>query len=270
MQFHLHANMTSLPTEAAPAADISPLLNRLHSVDALTLARTLPDRSLDLVFTDPPYASGGLHQSARAQAPSRKYIGGDTKAVYEDFEGDNMDQRAWAFWCHTWLTECRRALKPRGLLACFIDWRQLATLTDVVQTAGLTFRGIAVWDKTPGRARPRRGGFAQQAEFIVWASRGSMPERDVYLPGVFQARLAFPKRHLTEKPAEVAREVVRLVPERGVVCDLFAGSGTFLIAAREAGLRWIGCETNPHYYALASSRLGEGPPAADDSSLQMA
>lgn len=261
--------MTNLLTAPMPSTDISELLNRLHCVDALTLARTLADRSLDLVFTDPPYSSGGLHQSSRAQPPSRKYIGGDTKTVYEDFEGDNMDQRSWGFWCHAWLTECRRALKPGGLLACFIDWRQLATLTDVVQAAGLTFRGIAVWDKTPGRARPRRGGFAQQAEFIVWASRGSMAERNVYLPGVFQARLAFPKRHVTEKPIEVAREVVRLVPEGGVVCDLFAGSGTLLIAAREAGLRWIGCETNPHYFKLASSRLGM-PSAMNDPTSRVA
>jgi site-specific DNA-methyltransferase (adenine-specific) len=258
--------MTTQPTDAAQAAHLAPILNRLHNVDALIFARTLPDRSLDLVFTDPPYASGGLHLSARSQPPSRKYIESGTKTVYEDFEGDNMDQRAWAFWCHAWLTEYRRALRPGGLLACFIDWRQLATLTDVVQAAGLTFRGVAVWDKTPGRYRPRRGGFAQQAEFIVWASRGAMADRDVYLPGVFSVRLPLPKRHVTEKPLELAREVVRLAPKGGVVCDPFAGSGTFLVAAREAGLQWVGCETNQTYHEIASARLG----AANDSAVQVA
>ncbi|KVC61855.1 DNA-methyltransferase [Burkholderia ubonensis] len=258
--------MTTVPTDTAPAADLFPMLNRLHNTDALALARRLPDRSLDLVFTDPPYASGGLHLSARTRTPTQKYIESGTKTAYEDFEGDNMDQRAWAFWCHAWLTECRRALKPSGLLACFIDWRQLATLTDVVQAAGLTFRGIAVWDKTPGRFRPRRGGFAQQAEFLVWASRGAMPDRDVYLPGVFPVRLPLPKRHMTEKPLELAREVVRLVPDGGVVCDLFAGSGTFLVAAREAGLDWIGCETNQAYHEIASTRLA----AVSGSAAQVA
>ncbi|MBO7786017.1 DNA-methyltransferase [Burkholderia pseudomallei] len=247
--------MTIQPTDAAPAADLSPLLDRLHAMDALTLARMLPDASIDMVFTDPPYSSGGLHTSARSRPPSEKYINSDTKTVYTDFESDNMDQRAWAFWCHAWLSECRRALKPGGLLVCFIDWRQLPTLTDVVQAAGLILRGVAVWDKTPGRARPRRGGFAQQAEFVVWASRGAMRDCDVYLPGVFPSRLTYPKRHVTEKPLDVAREVVRLVPVGGVVCDLFAGSGTFLAAAREAGLHWIGCETNRTYHAIASNRL---------------
>ncbi|WP_143283460.1 DNA methyltransferase, partial [Burkholderia pseudomallei] len=63
-----------------------------------------------------------------------------------------------------------------------------------------------------------------------------------------------------------AREVVRLVPAGGVVCDLFAGSGTFLVAAREAGLHWIGCETNQAYHAIASRRLG----ASIDSAFQVA
>jgi site-specific DNA-methyltransferase (adenine-specific) len=235
--------------------ELTPLLNHLHRTDALQLARTLPNRSIDMVFTDPPYSSGGLHASSRAQSTTKKYISTNTKAVYEDFESDNMDQRSWAFWCHAWLSESRRALKLGGLLVCFIDWRQLPMLTDVIQAAGLIHRGIAVWDKTPRRARPRRGGFKQQAEFIVWASNGSMGARDVYLPGVFPCALDLPKKHLTEKPLQLAHEVVQLVPEGGVVCDLFAGSGTFLVAAKSAGLNWIGCEANDTYHGIASERL---------------
>ena len=81
---------------------------------------------------------------------------------------------------------------------------------------------------------------------------------------MFQARLTYPKRHVTEKPAEVAREVVRLAPEGGTVCDLFAGSGTLLIAAREAGLQWVGSEISPYYYKLALSRLGKTPSTIAD------
>ncbi|CAE6841722.1 Modification methylase DpnIIB [Paraburkholderia aspalathi] len=238
-----------------PAHDLAPLVNRLHRTDALHFVRGLPAHSIDMLFSDPPYSSGGLHASDRARTTMQKYIGGNTKAVYEDFGSDNMDQRSWSFWCHAWLSEAYRALKPGGLVVCFIDWRQLPALTDIVQAAGFIHRGIAVWDKTPRRARPRRGGFRQQAEFIVWASKGAMPGRDVCLPGVFPCALALPKKHLTEKPLELAREVVRLVPDGGVVCDPFAGSGTFLVAAKEAGLQWLGCEANDVYYDLASDRL---------------
>jgi site-specific DNA-methyltransferase (adenine-specific) len=64
-----------------------------------------------------------------------------------------------------------------------------------------------------------------------------------------------PKQHLTEKPLDMARQIVRLVPPGGVVCDLFAGSGTFLVAAKEAGLGWIGSELDGHYHQLANKRL---------------
>jgi len=241
----------------APSSDAiaAPFLNKLHQVDALDFVRSLPPASIDLLLTDPPYCSGGLHRSARVQSTQAKYINGTTKKKYEDFDFDNMDQRSWAFWCHSWLSASFRAMKSGGLVVCFIDWRQLPALTDVVQAAGFTLRGIAVWDKTTGRCRPRRGGMKQQAEFIVWASKGAMPVNDVYLPGVFSEQLRMPKLHLTEKPLAIARELVRLAPPGGVVVDLFAGSGTFLKAAQDAGLSWAGCEVNDTYYQEASARL---------------
>lgn len=60
---------------------------------------------------------------------------------------------------------------------------------------------------------------------------------------------------MTEKPAQLAREVVRLAPAGGVVLDPFAGSGTFLDAAKQGGLNWIGCELEPAYHQVATARL---------------
>lgn len=240
--------------KAKPAAGDH--LNKLHQVDALEFVRTLPRNSIDMLFTDPPYSSGGLHSGARKQSTGQKYINNATAMEYEDFNFDNMDQRSWSFWCHSWLIAAQRALKPGGLLVCYIDWRQLPALTDVIQAAGFTHRGIAVWDKTTGRSRPRKGGFKQQAEFILWASKGDMDkDASVYLPGVFSSALEFPKKHLTEKPIEIARQVVRLVPPGGTVLDLFAGCGTHLVAAQEAGLNWVGCEENARIYQVAAARL---------------
>lgn len=232
-------------------------LNQLLHMDALDFARQLQPASIDMLLTDPPYASGGLHLSHRQRDTTTKYISSETKTKYQDFASDNMDQRSWKFWCHAWLSAANMALKAGGLVVCFIDWRQLPTLTDVVQAAGFTLRGIAVWDKTPGRCRPRKGGFAQQAEFIVWASKGKLPQREAYVAGVFPVRLPLRKQHLTEKPLELAREIVRLVPPGGTVADFFVGAGTFLLAAKQAGLNWTGTETDPNYFQLASQRLAK-------------
>lgn len=239
------------PTANAPAQ-----LDQLYRSNALDMLRGLPDKSVDLFFTDPPYSSGGLHASTRAQAPGQKYIGSDVKTAYPEFYHDSKDQRSWTFWCMSWLGEAFRATKDSGHIVCFVDWRQLPSLTDAIQGAGFIWRSIAVWDKMSGGARPRLGGFSQQAEFMVWATKGAVPtDHKVHLPGVFSERLPRPKRHMTEKPMGLAREVVRLVPPGSVVCDPFAGSGTFLVAAKEAGHRWIGCELEPSYHEAANDRL---------------
>lgn len=241
-------------------------LNYLHRSNALDVLRGLPDASIDLVFTDPPYSSGGLHTSSRVQTPGKKYMIHATSERYTQFGHDNKDQRSWTFWCMTWLTEAYRATKDGGYLVCFTDWRQLPSLTDAIQGAGYIWRGVAVWDKTPGRTRPRAGGFSQQGEFMVWATKGAIPaDSRVYLPGVFPERLPLPKRHMTEKPLALARAVVRLVPPGAVVCDPFAGAGTFLVAAQEAGHQWIGCELEPAYHELAVRRLAASRATSQDA-----
>ncbi|MBN3816803.1 site-specific DNA-methyltransferase [Paraburkholderia sp. Se-20369] len=231
------------------------LINRVHQTDALSVLRALPDGCVDLTFTDPPYSSGGTHTATRTQAPSKKYLVSQSQELYPEFHHDNKDQRSWTFWCMTWLAEVYRVSRNEAHLACFVDWRQLPSLTDAIQAAGFTWRGVAVWDKTGGRTRPRAGGFAQQSEFLVWATKGAVRRAEIYLPGVFAERLAHPKRHMTEKPAQLARDVVRLAPAGGVVLDPFAGSGTFLAAAKGAGLNWIGCELEPAYHQVATARL---------------
>lgn len=235
-----------------PLADFQ---NRIYQEDALSVLRRLPDQSIDIIFTDPPYSSGGLHSSSRARPPGEKYIN-SSNGTYPDFSHDNKDQRSWTFWCMTWLAEAYRLTKPGGYLVCFVDWRQLPSLTDAVQGAGFIWHGVAVWDKTAGGARPRRGGFSAQAEYMVWASRGSLPKNSTtYLPGVFNERVPRPKQHMTQKPDELSRQVVRLLPPGSTVFDPFTGSGTFLKAARDAGHFWIGCELEPAYHAVATARL---------------
>lgn len=56
----------------------------------------------------------------------------------------------------------------------FTNRRQLPLTTDVLQIAGFKWRGITVWDKTEG-VRPQMGRFRNQAEYIVWGSKGNMP-----------------------------------------------------------------------------------------------
>lgn len=108
--------------------------------DALTILPTLPAASFDALITDPLYASGGTHSSARKASPTAKY----GCHAHEDFAGDERDQSSHLAWMQLWLAECSRVLKEGAPVLLFTDWRQLPLTTDALQCAGFTWRGIAV------------------------------------------------------------------------------------------------------------------------------
>ena len=232
--------------------------NLLHQGDALTFLPTLDSESFDALITDPPYASGGLTASARQKPPSEKYQQSGQALNWNNFAGDERDQRSHLQWMALWLSECSRVLRPGAPVCLFTDWRQLPLTTDALQCAGFTWRGITVWDKTEG-VRPQRGRFRNQAEYIVWGSKGAMPlNRDApVLPGVIREPIRkADKHHMTGKPTGLMRQVVRICERSGRILDPFAGSGTTLLAAQEEGYGWAGCELTDHYAAVARERLG--------------
>jgi site-specific DNA-methyltransferase (adenine-specific) len=63
-------------------------------------------------------------------------------------------------------------------------------------------------------------------------------------------------RHPTQKPLEIAeRLIVGFTNKNEIIIDPFAGSGTFLLSAKEHGRRYIGVENNEEYFKIAKARL---------------
>jgi site-specific DNA-methyltransferase (adenine-specific) len=232
-------------------------LNTIHNGESLAWLKTLPDGIADGIVTDPPYSSGGQYRSDRTQKTNTKYLNTDNEGLYASFSGDNRDQRSFHYWCTLWLSEALRITKPGGVICCFTDWRQLPTTTDAVQAGGWVWRGVWVWDKTEA-VRPVLGRFRSQCEYVVWGSNGAMPidKTKGAIPGVCRQQIK-PKEklHTTGKPLEVMKEILRIVPEGGLIVDPFAGSGTTLLAAKHTSRQYLGCELSEHYHAIASKRL---------------
>lgn len=217
--------------------------------------RSLPDGHADGLVTDPPYSSGGAYRGDRTIGTEAKYLhnSGDP-----DFEGDNRDQRGFLAWATLWLIEGHRVLKSGSPVVLFTDWRQLPTMTDALQAGGFVWRGIAPWDKTEA-ARPAKGRFRSQCEYMVWGSKGAMsPDRGVEcLPGLVR-QMAPPtaeRHHQTQKPPQVMDLAVRIVAPGGLILDPFMGSGSTGVAALEAGYQFAGCEVSAHYHEVAHARL---------------
>jgi site-specific DNA-methyltransferase (adenine-specific) len=226
--------------------------------DALAIVREMPDASVDAVVTDPPYSSGGMFRGDRAKATGSKYTDGSAARQNADFGGDSRDQRGFLVWSAMWLTEAHRVAKDDALLMAFIDWRQLPTLTDAVQAGGWIWRGIIPWHKT--NARCFAGRFTNACEYVVWASKGSLPnpsDGGRAFPGIYTASSPRERVHQTQKPVELMEQLLAPVRANGVVLDPFAGSGTTGVAALNTGRDFIGVEMTDHYHAIACQRIQE-------------
>lgn len=233
----------------------------MHHGDSLLWLPTLPDESADMLLTDPPYSSGGLHATTRRAGSVSKYINNSSGklADYPEFFGDNRDQRGMLAWASLWLAECHRILTPGGVAAVFADWRQAPLMTDALQAGGFTWRGVIAWDKTEASRTVAAGYPRHQCEFILWGSKGALPERPagtgLTIPGCLRYPVAQDKSHPTEKPLALLLDLLKIGKPGGAVLDPFAGSGTTGAAAVRSGCAFLGCEMSAEYCRRASDRI---------------
>jgi len=227
----------------------------LYKGDALAVLRELPCGSVDAVVTDPPYSSGGMTAAARKADPADKYQRSDALRKFPTMLGDNKDQRSFLAWAMLWLSECWRIAKDGSPLLMFSDWRQLPVTTDAVQAAGWTWRGVVVWEKPS--ARPMRGQFRAQAEYVIFATKGRHERAtDRCLPGVFRHSVDVAhKVHLTSKPEPLMRDLLEVTKPGGVVLDPFMGGGSTGKACLQTGRGFIGVELSPAYFEIATQQL---------------
>lgn len=242
----------------------------LYQADALQLLPTMERESFDAIITDPPYSSGGFTIGDRRQTPATKYAQDGDARGRPDFAGDSKDQRSFTWWTMAWLSACRELLKVGGYCLVFTDWRQLPAVTDALQAADFTWRGLIAWDKGLGSRAPHKGYARHQCEYIVWGTRGPCPQATH--AGPFAGCYSIPvrkadKHHLTGKPTALLQELVRFVPPGGRILDPFAGSGTTLVAAQLEDRVAVGIEREAEYCRITAERLKPKPTRGGDPDL---
>ncbi|PIQ23494.1 site-specific DNA-methyltransferase [bacterium (Candidatus Blackallbacteria) CG17_big_fil_post_rev_8_21_14_2_50_48_46] len=225
--------------------------------NSIEVLKSLPEGSVDALISDPPYGTGANTLMGRLKPSSEKYRSTGA-APLPDIDGDSLMPEAWQDMMGQILRRSYRVLKPGATVLLFCDWRSLPSLINVVSYSGFALQAVPVWDKGRG-SRPRKNGFRSQSELILWAKKPGVldgPEPPVYLDGVLKhSTLSNHKQHLTQKPLPLMKELVRVVPKKGLVLDPFQGSGTTGVAALEQGLTYIGIESVPEYHKIACERL---------------
>ncbi len=105
------------------------------------------------------------------------------------------------------------------------------------------------------KSRPTQFGKAESRTFYETVDGGPVLATSV----MYAASMHGKALHPTEKPVEILVPLIKYAcPPKGVVLDMFAGSGATLAAARIAGRRAIGFEVNEKYAERAARRLAQG------------
>lgn len=169
------------------------------------------------------------------------------------------------------LLKMRKKTKSEGVVALFVDWRNLPAVTDALQCAGWVWRGIVVWDKKSSRNTP--GRYRQDCEFVVWGTNGpkavSWEPGFEALPGCYSVPSVTTKNkhHQTEKPVLLLERLLKICKRGAVVLDPFMGSGSTGVACVKLGLDFLGSDISEHNCKVAAERIEEARAEAENVTL---
>lgn len=215
-----------------------------------TFLTNQPPNSADLILTDPPYCiskpTGFSHVGPN---------GIDRFAVSMDFGEWDKSEIDLDQFCKL----CYGALRKGGTLICFYDLWKLSHLKDAMVNVGFVQLRFIEWIKTnPVPLNSKRNYLTNAREIAVCATKGSKPTfNGEYDKGIYQYPIENGKRyHPTQKSLTlISALVLKHSDTNDLILDPFLGSGTTAIAALHTNRRFIGCDINPQYTAMAKDRI---------------
>lgn len=259
------------------------MIDTIMQGDCLTLLPTLPEKSVDLVLTSPPYAE-------------------QRKNLYAGISETKYPQ-----WTKSWFEACKHALKDTASIVVIIrPHLSNGQISDYVLKTRLLLRESGwreceelIWIKSNAPpigsiVRPRRSW-----ESILWFSLSNRPYCDAKANGQPSNRVGFVGKkgehkyirglthsenwtdkqgvarcrdyvdigtgecdkspdntHPAQFPVKLAKWVINMLcPLDGLVVDPFMGSGSTAVACKETNRHYIGCELSEEYCSIANKRV---------------
>ncbi len=248
--------------------------------DCIELMNSLPEKSVDLIFADPPY---NLQLGGDLLRPN------NSKVDAVDDHWDQFDSfRHYDEFTRDWLTAARRVLKDTGAIWVIGSYHNIYRVGAILQDLGFWILNDIVWRKSNPMPNFRGTRFTNAHETLLWCSQGEKAKyhfnyramktlndelqmrSDWVLPicnGAERLKEGGHKVHPTQKPESLLYRVLLSTTERGdVVLDPFFGTGTTGAVAKRLGREWIGCEREGNYREAALKRIERELPL-DESAL---
>lgn len=231
-----------------------PQLGHIYNGDCLEVMRTFADKSVDMVFTSPPYNlvkenSGGGPSSGMKRLEKK----------YETWYEDEMPEEEYHAWQQAVLRECLRVC--RGSVFYNHKIRYAITRRGKVYHPWEIVKDFPVWCEITWDRCNAQGG--NSGRYLLADEKIYQIGAPAFWDGAqgFMNIWRFPPvsvpGHPCAFPVELPIRAIVTTTQTGmIVLDPFAGSGTTLVAAERTGRRWVGIEKVGAYVDLAKSRTG--------------
>jgi site-specific DNA-methyltransferase (adenine-specific) len=244
------------------------ITNKIFNEDCLTGFKKIPDNSIDLILSDPPYCLG-------------KDYGNDS---------DKMGDEEYLEWTYKWIDAVIPKLKITGSFYIFLSWQYSPEIFSYIKKQ-ITMVNEIIWDRrvqSMGGSTRKFSSVHDNIGFFVkdksyyfnlddiripydeetkkarsrsifvgkkWLEMGYNP-KDLWSTSRIHAQDPERQEHPTQKPLEVIERIVKAsCPKGGIVLDPFMGSGTTAIAAINTERKYVGFEINPDYCKVIENRI---------------
>ncbi|MBU6359605.1 MAG: site-specific DNA-methyltransferase [Chloroflexi bacterium] len=232
-------------------------VNKVICGDSLSVMKKMPDKSIDLVVTSPPYnLKNSTGNGMKANTTSGKWAGNALQNGYSHYN-DNIPNDEYAQWQYNCLKEMYRLIKDDGAIFYNHKWRVQDGLIqdrkDIIRD--LPVRQIIIW-KRKGGINFNPGYFLPTYEVIYLIPKPNFklaPKANAY-GDVWEFMQEMKNEHPAPFPVALIERIISSTTSK-IVMDPFFGSGTTAIVAMALNRQYVGIELSPDYCKMALARI---------------
>ncbi len=263
---------------SSASANGANIAERIIEGDCIEAMNALPEKSVDLIFADPPY---NLQLGGDLTRPDQSKVDAvnDEWDKFESFETYDRFTREW-------LRAARRVLKDSGAIWVIGSYHNIFRVGASLQDLGFWIMNDVVWRKSNPMPNFRGTRFTNAHETLIWATRDAEQKKYTFNYDAMKAlnedlqmrsdwvlpictggeRLKDEdggKAHPTQKPEALLHRVLLATTNAGdTVLDPFFGTGTTGAVAKKLGRKFIGIERDQRYLKVARARIARVVPGA--------
>ena len=226
--------------------------------NAVDVMQSIPDGSVDLVVTSPPYNLKNSTGNGMKDGRGGKWSGAALINGYSHYD-DNMPYDKYVVWQRECLTEMLRIIPEDGAIFYNHKWRVQAGLLqdrhDIV--SDFPVRQIIIW-RRKGGINFNPGYFLPTYEviYLIAKPKFKLIEKANAHGDIWEFGQESKNKHPAPFPVDLIERIISSTNSK-IVLDPFMGSGTTALAAKNLDRKFIGIDISPEYCEMAEKRLND-------------